>query len=284
MKTYRIHLITLPLLTLSLLGSAEAALYEAVSFAAPGYATTGPNINTPPAALAVDFGSRGTGTFSFGFSGGTANTYFYVPTDNLLTAGSFTMDNGDTLAIGNNMSLGVGTFPYYGASTTTPSYTMSFSLDSGTFKTGDVLLVGNLTRWGDYSSTVQPGAAFGGADITMNTPFSNATAGIWGSDANGEIYTVLEAIPDFSTKLASDAVAFRLNQDTSSFTVNMQFSGDFGSGGQNGGGITPLASASTQWTIGFATPVVPEPSAIILAGLSAVGIVFRRKRQISSQS
>lgn len=250
---------------------AQAVSYESVDLGIEmGSVMIGGGAGTTGAA---DFGIRGAGTVTLN-SPNSANFFRLMGDEYALdfTPGSYTLANGDSLSVGSSVATAI--FHTGGVISAT------FSLASGSFQAGDVLLIGGLVRHDNISSAIQPGSAFGGPQgqfISM-TSGTNSPLGTWlpsdlvGLDPGQPIYGVagLTTPTEAEPGLTSTGAAFRLTESTSSFTVKFTL-------GSTASAITPLALPGHMFSIGMAMPV-PEPSGVMLLSLSGLVAAFRRRR------
>ena len=253
---------------------AHTAIHAApTAYDSPGLQALTGSWSTGTSGATVDFGpARGLGTITItslnggGFNAsGNPNTFAglgYAVTDTVLS-------NGDTLHLDSVIVFSPTNNGTGGLAGGDSGFSITFSLDSGMFKAGDILGVGSLDYRLDRSTYFQPGTSF--SALETGTPVVQADAqmgfnnhaplqAVAGSSGltNGTLYTatgetVLNSISDFGF--------FRLSADTSSFTSYFTSTG-----------------ALQGVVLTFATPV-PEPSGAVLVAIAGVLGIFRRRRR-----
>ncbi|MBX3741102.1 MAG: PEP-CTERM sorting domain-containing protein [Akkermansiaceae bacterium] len=214
---------------------------------------TGSWSSSPDNVLTLDFGN-GLGTGSITFT--SINNGFFAPGAINYTGEPYEAEllNGDTLHRDNETTFSLrATAPDHPG---LQGFTMSVALDEGMFPAGSVFLIRSLDNRPD--GNIQR--------IELVSGLEAPTADIHPSDFGGATGTLIEISPGM---YASDAVGsvsrgaiIPIKATGNSFTVNF------------------LANSSYNGGIAFAiaTPVVPEPTAGLLAGIAGLGLAFRRRR------
>lgn len=241
----------------------------------------------------VNFGDLGTGTMTFHNAVNVSNAI--LSSGSQLTPGTYSLHGGDELVLGQHTLPGStvpstdGVRVSFQSSGAPASALLTFKLDSGFFSAGDLFIVSNISRQNDNAGAVVLGSAFEApktgdpliTGLTTNAadPHPNNPFGVWGQDSNGDdIYAVMGVPTQLGYMNKSGGQVFRFAEDTNEFTIRLLI-GDYGVTGQDGNGITPLASPNLPFSFTFATQQVPEPSGFALALLGGMGMILRRRRR-----
>ncbi|QJE98485.1 PEP-CTERM sorting domain-containing protein [Luteolibacter luteus] len=174
-----------------------------------------------------------------------------------------TLSNGDTLHLDSAI-----VFSPHNASAASgglSGFSITFTLDSGTFAIGDVFGAGSLDyRSGNNRHTYfQPGSSFGGVEsgtIPVPADGSASLLPVAGTEglANGPLYTATGGTSELPL-VVSGFGFFRLTENTNSFTTYFTSTG------------SPQGVALT-----FA---VPEPSGALLGSVGGVMLLLRRRKR-----